>query len=471
MAAVRRSGFDQLRRAAVRGRADHRRRDQRPRDVPRSGDAGSRCRPHRARRLRQRRFGRFVAHDPRRHPLPRERRVPPRPRVGHRAKCPAADRAALRAAAADHDPDLHDVLRGAQRPAAIPAPRLDDATERGAVLIKIGLVIYDSFSRSGGRVPRHEFHGRRRSLAELPALNPAVKYTATYWDASLHDPERLAIDVLRDGRAAGGRPGARRELCRRRGRRRAAASSCATPRRAPRRRSRHPSSSTPPGPWTDLTNLALGDPTRHMGGTKGSHIVLDHPELLAATGGRELFFENKDGRIVLIYPLKGRVLVGTTDLEHDMAEPIVCTDAEVDYFIDLIAAGAARDRGRPVADRLPLLGGPAAARAMATSPRASSRASTGSTPRRSRRGRHGAQPRRRQVDDVPRVGRAPRRSHARTARAAARAIHEGRARSAADAGSRPPSAPDSSGSRGTRPGCRSIGSRRSSTATAPSPTT
>ena len=58
-----------------------------------------------------------------------------------------------------------------------------------------------------------------------------------------------------------------------------------------------------------------------MGGTKGSHIVLDNPELLAATGGRELFFEHDDGRIVLIYPLKGRVLVGTTDLEHDMAEP------------------------------------------------------------------------------------------------------------------------------------------------------
>jgi glycerol-3-phosphate dehydrogenase len=64
--------------------------------------------------------------------------------------------------------------------------------------------------------------------------------------------------------------------------------------------------------------------------------VLDHPELLAATRGRELFFENADGRIVLIYPLKGRVLVGTTDLEHDMRDPIVCTEAEVDYFIDLI---------------------------------------------------------------------------------------------------------------------------------------
>ena len=207
--------------------------------------------------------------------------------------------------------------------------------ERGAALIKIGLVIYDSFSRGGGRVPRHAFRGRKRSLQELPALNPDVKYTATYWDASLHDPERLAIDVLRDGRRAGG------DHAR-------AANYTAAVGAADGRvvlRDMVSGAELPlaasvvinaSGPWTDLTNLALGDPTSYMGGTKGSHIVLDHPELLAATGGRELFFENADGRIVLIYPLKGRVLVGTTDLEHHMGDPIVCTEDEVDYFIDLI---------------------------------------------------------------------------------------------------------------------------------------
>ncbi len=212
--------------------------------------------------------------------------------------------------------------------------------ERGAALIKIGLVIYDSFSRGGGMfgratVPRHTFHGRKRSLAELPRLNPDVKYTATYWDASLHDPERLAIDVLRDGRAAGGE--------RARAANHTAAVGVADGRVVLRdgttgEELRFTASVVvnASGPWTDLTNIALGDPTRYMGGTKGSHIVLDHPELLAATGGRELFFENDDGRIVLIDPLKGRVLVGTTDLEHDMTEPIVCTEAEVDYFIELI---------------------------------------------------------------------------------------------------------------------------------------
>ena len=289
-------------------------------------------------------------------------------------------RPALRAAAADDDPDLLDVLRHPQRPAPLPAPR-QRAThrERGALSSRSGLVLYDSFSRGGGRVPRHTFHGRRRSLAELPALNPGVKYTATYWDASLHDPERLAIDVLRDGRAAGGAP-------------------CRAPPTTPRpsasraarvlrarhrdgrgvRRSRHPSSSTPRGPWTDLTNVVLGDPTRYMGGTKGSHIVLDNPELLEATGGRELFFENNDGRIVLIYPLKGRVLVGTTDLEHDMADPMVCTEDEVDYFIDLVGrCSPPIPRGsRPRSCTGSRASGPCPA--TATSPPASSPATTAS---------------------------------------------------------------------------------------------
>ncbi|MBC7441269.1 MAG: FAD-dependent oxidoreductase, partial [Ramlibacter sp.] len=73
------------------------------------------------------------------------------------------------------------------------------AQERGALLIKIGMMLYDSFSRDGGTVPRHEFKGRKQALAALPHLNPTLKYTATYYDAAMHDPERLALDVLRDG--------------------------------------------------------------------------------------------------------------------------------------------------------------------------------------------------------------------------------------------------------------------------------
>jgi glycerol-3-phosphate dehydrogenase len=206
--------------------------------------------------------------------------------------------------------------------------------ERGAFLIKVGLTIYDTFSRDGGMVPRHRFLGRKRSLAELPSLDPNIKYTATYYDASMHDPERLALDVLQDGRAA--HPGAVAlnyvEAIARDGKKIVL-------------RDRESGTEfsvaadvvvNASGPWTDLTNDALGNDTRFMGGTKGSHIVLDHPELLEATRGREIFFEHSDGRIVLIYPLKGRVLVGTTDSDADPREAAVCTEEEIDYFFDLI---------------------------------------------------------------------------------------------------------------------------------------
>ncbi|GAA2455536.1 glycerol-3-phosphate dehydrogenase/oxidase [Agromyces soli] len=208
-------------------------------------------------------------------------------------------------------------------------------TERGALLIKTGLTIYDAFSRDGGSVPRHRFLGRTRTLAELPKLNPGVKYTATYYDASMHDPERLALDVLHDGLATGAHARAANHL-----------EAVGLGAGGVRVRDRLSGAEfelaadvvvNTSGPWTDLTNEALGHQTRFMGGTKGSHIVLDHPELLEATGGREIFFEHEDGRIVLIYPLKGRVMVGTTDLEHDMREPAVCTEAEIDYFFELVA--------------------------------------------------------------------------------------------------------------------------------------
>lgn len=206
--------------------------------------------------------------------------------------------------------------------------------ERGAFLIKVGLTIYDTFSRDGGVVPRHRFLGRKRSLSELPALDPKIKYTATYYDASMHDPERLALDVLQDGRAAHQGAVALNYVE-------------AVGRTAEGVLLRDLETGTEftvsadvvvnaSGPWTDLTNDALGEETRFMGGTKGSHIVLDHPELLDATGGREIFFEHSDGRIVLIYPLKGRVLVGTTDIDADPREVPVCTEEEIDYFFDLI---------------------------------------------------------------------------------------------------------------------------------------
>ncbi|NUT72046.1 glycerol-3-phosphate dehydrogenase/oxidase [Pseudarthrobacter sp. C4D7] len=227
--------------------------------------------------------------------------------------------------------------------------------ERGAFLIKVGLSLYDSFSRDGGTVPRHQFRTHKAALQELPALRSDVKYTATYFDASVHNPERLTLDVLQDGEKAG----------------RAGNSQGASAQGDTARASNYlslQSMSPEPNPgtglgstvrlrdeltgeefdftadiivnttgaWVDHTNEAMGAASAFMGGTKGSHIVLDHQGLLDACRGREIFFEHTDGRIVLIYPMGDRVLVGTTDVDADMSEDAICTDEEIQYFFDLI---------------------------------------------------------------------------------------------------------------------------------------
>jgi glycerol-3-phosphate dehydrogenase len=226
--------------------------------------------------------------------------------------------------------------------------------ERGAFLIKLGLSLYDSFSRDGGTVPRHQFRSGKRALAELPSLRPDVKYAATYFDASVHNPERLTLDVLQDGEKAGQAvmgPGNPQGNTARASNYVSLQSMTAQPNPGTGRGStvRLRDELTgeefdftadiivnTTGAWVDLTNEAMGTASAFMGGTKGSHIVLDHPALLEACRGREIFFEHTDGRIVLIYPMGDRVLVGTTDVYADMAADAVCTDEEIEYFFELI---------------------------------------------------------------------------------------------------------------------------------------
>lgn len=208
-------------------------------------------------------------------------------------------------------------------------------TERGAVLAKVGLTMYDSYSRRSGSLPRHRFSGPKRSRSQFPDLAADVRYTATYYDAVVRQPERVAIDLINDGLAAN--PQSRAVNYMEATGLGADGIELTDHLSGERTTIQAGVVINASGPWTDLTNTALGDPSDFMGGTKGSHIVVDNPELLAATQGHEIFFEHPDGRIVLIHPLHDRVMIGTTDLPADPAKPVRCTEQEVEYFIDLVA--------------------------------------------------------------------------------------------------------------------------------------
>ncbi len=211
---------------------------------------------------------------------------------------------------------------------------LDRPSERGAFVIKMGLMLYDAYSGAQRAVPRHRFLGRAESLAEWPKLNPAVLNTATYFDGAILQPERLALELILDAEAEGHNARALNYVSLVRG-----SGGVVTLKDevgGPTYEVKPRLVINAAGPWIDVADGSLGVETHFIGGTKGSHLVLDHPELRTAIGEHEFFFENKDGRIVLIFPLYDRVLVGTSDMPVESPDDVRCTDEEVQYFLEMV---------------------------------------------------------------------------------------------------------------------------------------
>ena len=71
------------------------------------------------------------------------------------------------------------------------------------------------------------------------------------------------------------------------------------------------------GAWIDTVKATLGMPTRHNEGTKGSHLVLDNPQLLAALDGSGFSWDDGHGRMCIMYPFEDRVLLRATDQRTD----------------------------------------------------------------------------------------------------------------------------------------------------------
>ncbi len=211
----------------------------------------------------------------------------------------------------------------------------DKPSERGALVIKLGLMLYDIFASSYRVMPTHTMMGRQQSLARYPAMHSDVQYTATYYDAWMPYPERLCLELVLDTlAAAGGHATALNYVSAVRGDPESVTLRDELTGETVAVRPRLVINAA--GPWIDFVNEGLNAGTQFIGGTKGSHLILDHPELLAQIGDHEIFFENNDGRIVLILPFMGRVMVGTTDIRIDNPDDAVTTDAERDYMLGMI---------------------------------------------------------------------------------------------------------------------------------------
>ncbi len=204
---------------------------------------------------------------------------------------------------------------------------------RGALLIKIGLMLYDFYGARHRVMPKHSTAGRAASLRDLPALTPDIVATGTYYDATVTHPERLILELVRDGLADSPRSAALNHV-----RLERAADGALTVHsltgEAAAATVRPKIVVNAAGPWIDEVNAILGEPSRMIGGTKGSHILLAHPDLLKELKGRMIYFEADDGRICLVFEYLGRALAGSTDIKAANPDTVRCEADEVDYLLE-----------------------------------------------------------------------------------------------------------------------------------------
>jgi glycerol-3-phosphate dehydrogenase len=203
---------------------------------------------------------------------------------------------------------------------------------RGALLVKVGLMLYDFYGARHRVMPRHSTSGRAASLRDLPALTPDIVATSTYYDATVTHPERLVLELVRDGLADNPRSAALNHVRLERAPDGALAVHSLIADAVATVRPKIVVNAS--GPWIDEVNAILGEPSRMIGGTKGSHILLDHPELLKELKGRMIYFEADDGRICLVFDYLGRALAGSTDIKAANPDSVRCEPDEVEYLLE-----------------------------------------------------------------------------------------------------------------------------------------
>jgi glycerol-3-phosphate dehydrogenase len=206
--------------------------------------------------------------------------------------------------------------------------------DRGYLITALGLALYDLYGRALRSMPTHRMLGRNALRRMLPDIAADISGAGLYYEGHITHAERLGLELVLDGVAAN--PAARAVTH---------ADICGTEgdvlvwRGADGRvaRARTKVMLNAGGAWIDAVNARLGIASKLMGGSRGSHLVVDNPALLTALAGRMIYFGTPDGRVNLLYPFAGKVLVGATDIAQADPDTARCTDDEVAYLCGAVA--------------------------------------------------------------------------------------------------------------------------------------
>ena len=206
-------------------------------------------------------------------------------------------------------------------------------SDRGFLITALGLTLYDIYGRNLRQTPRHRMLGRRALHRQMPGLSADISGAGVYYEGHITHAERLGLELVLDAEAQnkGSRSVTHAELLG------AEAGVIRYRSDGSEARARAKVIINAGGAWIDRIKTQLGISSSLMGGSRGSHLVIDNPELLAALAGRMIYFGTADGRVNLIYPFAGKVLVGSTDIPNADPDAATCTDAEADYLCQAVA--------------------------------------------------------------------------------------------------------------------------------------
>jgi glycerol-3-phosphate dehydrogenase len=209
-----------------------------------------------------------------------------------------------------------------------------DRAKHGPLMVRLGMIGYDTLSLDKS-LDNHRMLSAEKALEREPGLNPeGLLGAAFYYDAQVEYAERVAVENAISAREHG-----------------AVVLTYSKVDRLIRDdggvtgveftdvlgggsySARAPVTVNVAGPWVDEV---LGETSegRMIGGTKGSHLVVD--PFPGAPKNEALYVEaRKDGRPYFIVPWNGRYLIGTTDIRYEGdLDRVVADEEEIDYLID-----------------------------------------------------------------------------------------------------------------------------------------
>lgn len=208
-----------------------------------------------------------------------------------------------------------------------------EGDKRGPRLVRLGMLAYDalSFDKS---LDHHHMLSADEALEREPGLNPVgLRGAAVYYDAQVEYAERLALENALSARAAGAALLTYAKVERLVVESNVARGVKLTDVLGGGEHTAHGELViNVTGPWVDVVLRGAGRSAERMiGGTKGSHIVVDP---FPGAPSEALYVEARDGRPYFIVPWNDLYLIGTTDerYEGDL-DRVVAGDEEIGYLV------------------------------------------------------------------------------------------------------------------------------------------